>query len=308
MVAVGNNTGVQALLPLVSSLLCFVFAGLLCAQWWQRRRPYQLVWGIGLLCYAVAAAADAGGQIAGWSGPLYRAWYFFGAIASAAWLGLGAVFLMQTAAFGELVALGVFFGALPALFRGGALLGSHEDALAQAAIALGIAGLVIAGVLALVSWERPHRLGVVTLLILAAGTAYAAVQVLGAPVDATQMLDPATGIPHGNALPETVRLITPLFNIGGALALVWGATYSGWVYWRRGSHPRRLVSNGLIALGAFAPSLTSSLNRFGITGVFYWGELLGVLLIFAGFLASTEVIARRTRAAALSGGGYNRLS
>ena len=284
----------QVLLPLLASLLCFVFAGLLFGEWWQRRRPYQLVWGVGLLCYAIAAAADAAGQIAGWSVPLYRAWYFFGAIASAAWLGLGEVYLMQTAAFGELVALGVFAGALPALFRGGGLLGEHQDAQAQAAIAIGIAGIAVAGVLALVSWERSHRLGLATLLFLAVGTAYAAIRVLSAPVDAAQMLDPATGIPHGNALPETVRLLTPLFNIGGALALVWGAIYSGWVYWRRGAHPRRLVSNGLIALGAFAPSLTSSLNRFGITGVFYWGELLGVLLIFAGFLASTEVFVRRS--------------
>jgi hypothetical protein len=87
--------------------------------------------------------------------------------------------------------------------------------------------------------------------------------------------------------------MTPLFNIGGALALLFGAAYSAWGYFRRGAHAERVLSNCLIVLGAFAPSLTGSLNRFGMTGAFYWGELLGVLLIFAGFLANHEVIARR---------------
>jgi hypothetical protein len=45
----------------------------------------------------------------------------------------------------------------------------------------------------------------------------------------------------------------------------------------------------LIALGGFIPGVTSGLNRFGITWAFFLGELLGVLLIFAGFLVSEEV-------------------
>jgi hypothetical protein len=109
------------------------------------------------------------------------------------------------------------------------------------------------------------------------------------------MLDPATGIPHGAAFPESVRLMTPLFNIGGALAMLSGAAFSGWQFWRKGAGPERVVSTGLIVLGAFIPSLSGSLNRFGITDVFYWGELFGVLLIFAGFLASSEVFTRRRR-------------
>jgi hypothetical protein len=122
-----------------------------------------------------------------------------------------------------------------------------------------------------------------------------------APVDAALMLDPATGIPHGAGFPDDVRLMTPLFNVGGALALLFGAAHSAWVYWRRRANAERVVSNSLIALGAFAPSLTSSLNRFGITGVFYLGELLGVLLIFAGFLASSDVIAGRLHRSTGSG-------
>jgi hypothetical protein len=107
------------------------------------------------------------------------------------------------------------------------------------------------------------------------------------------MVDPATGVPHGAGFPDAVRLMTPLFNIGGALAVLFGAVYSAWTFWRRGAYPERVLSNALIALGAFAPSITNTLNRFGMTGTFYWGELLGVLLIFAGFLANHEIVARR---------------
>jgi len=44
----------------------------------------------------------------------------------------------------------------------------------------------------------------------------------------------------------------------------------------------------LIALGAFIPALTDSLNRFGSTEWFQLGKLLGALLLLAGFLVSTE--------------------
>lgn len=285
----------HAVLPAAACALCLLFAALLLRQWRARRRPYQLVWAVGMLWYAVAAGADAAGQLAGWSVPAYRLWYLAGAVCAAAWLGLGEVYLLRSAGFNELVALGIFAGAAPAVFRGGRLLGAHEDALAGAAVAVGIVGIVAAGVLALVSWERPAWFGHATAAVVGAGTVYAAWQVLTVPVDPAQMLDPATGIPQGAGFPDSVRLMTPLFNIGGALALLSGAAYCGWQFWRRGSSAERLASTLLIVLGAFVPSLGGSLNRFGFTDVFYWGELLGVLLIFGGFLASSEVFTRRAR-------------
>jgi hypothetical protein len=51
----------------------------------------------------------------------------------------------------------------------------------------------------------------------------------------------------------------------------------------------RVPATILIALGAFIPSITDSLLRFGSTEGFQVGKLLSVLLLFAGFLVSTEV-------------------
>ncbi len=44
----------------------------------------------------------------------------------------------------------------------------------------------------------------------------------------------------------------------------------------------------LIALGALVPTITDSLNRFGSTELFELGKLVGVVLLFLGFLASVE--------------------
>ena len=51
----------------------------------------------------------------------------------------------------------------------------------------------------------------------------------------------------------------------------------------------RVPATILIAVGAFIPSLTDSLNRFGSTELFQVGKFLGVVFLFAGFLVSIEV-------------------
>jgi len=51
----------------------------------------------------------------------------------------------------------------------------------------------------------------------------------------------------------------------------------------------RVPATILIALGAFIPSITDSLLRFGSTEAFQASKLLSVVLLFAGFVVSIEV-------------------
>jgi hypothetical protein len=51
----------------------------------------------------------------------------------------------------------------------------------------------------------------------------------------------------------------------------------------------RVPATMLIAIGAFIPSVTDSLNRFGSTELFQLGKFLGVVFLFCGFLVSIEV-------------------
>ncbi len=64
---------------------------------------------------------------------------------------------------------------------------------------------------------------------------------------------------------------------GAAVALVRGRLHS------------RVPATLLIAIGAFIPTVTDSLNRFGSTEWFQFGKFLGVVFLFAGFLVSIEV-------------------
>jgi hypothetical protein len=50
----------------------------------------------------------------------------------------------------------------------------------------------------------------------------------------------------------------------------------------------RVPATMLIAIGAFIPTITDSLNRFGATEMFQIGKFLGVVFLFAGFLVSVE--------------------
>lgn len=223
----------MVVLPLSSTLVSIVFAGMVFAQYCRRHKAYQLVWTVGLLWYAISAGTEFLGNAWGWSADLYRCWYIIGAFYVAAYLGMGTVYLLT-----------------------------------------------------------PRRFAHAVMAVLAVGSVYAAYRVLATPIDAALL--PAPGeIVTGRALPGDVRILTPFFNVFGAGALVIGALYSAWYFWRRRIMGHRVVSNLLIALGAFIPSLTSGLSRFGFTGTFFLGELLGVVIIFLGFLVSVEVFERR---------------
>src|SRR5204863_8649385 len=84
----------NVVLPLGSSILSLVFAVFLIDQWLERRRPYQLIWAIGMLWYGISAGTEFLGGAVGWSEPPYRVWYLIGGVWVAGWLGLGTAFLL----------------------------------------------------------------------------------------------------------------------------------------------------------------------------------------------------------------------
>jgi hypothetical protein len=281
------------LLPSASAALCVVFAVVLARQWWGRRRPYQLAWAIGMGWYGLASGADAFGQLVGWGEATYRTWYLAGALMAAAWLGLGEVYLLRATGLGEVAAAGVFLGSVPAVIRGGRLLAAGESVGMESALTLAAVGIGTSIALGLITWEWPSFSGHATAIALTVATVYVAAIVIMAPLDLEKMLDPQTGVPQGAAMPDAVRILSPIFNVGGALMLVFGAVHSARAYLVDRGNVERFASNVLIALGALTPSITGALNRWGLTSSFYTGEFLGVLFIFAGFLASREVISRR---------------
>src|SRR2546427_12578550 len=84
----------NVVLPLGSSVLSFAFAAMVLDQWWQRRQGFQLVWGIGLVWYGIAAGAEFWGGAFGGSGTVYRTWDLIGAFFVAAYPGAGTGLLL----------------------------------------------------------------------------------------------------------------------------------------------------------------------------------------------------------------------
>jgi hypothetical protein len=96
------------------------------------------------------------------------------------------------------------------------------------------------------------------------------------------------GIMTGSAR-GTVRFFSPIMNVWGTLALVGGALYSAHLFRRKQIMRNRVVGNWLIALGGLFPAFSGALIRLDRPELKYFGEMIGIVLIFVGFWMATNV-------------------
>ncbi|MDX2160911.1 MAG: hypothetical protein SF162_06260 [bacterium] len=85
-------------ISILTSVVSGVFAWMVLRRWLLARRagkarPHLLCWGIGLALYFTGALTQALLALT-WSPFLFGVWYWSGALAVAAWLGLGTVYLL----------------------------------------------------------------------------------------------------------------------------------------------------------------------------------------------------------------------
>jgi hypothetical protein len=319
------------LLPAATAILAFVFSLALLDQWRERRHGFQLVWAIGMLLYGIGSASEALAAAGSWSDPLYRSWYLAGAVLTPAWLGLGTAFLLGRTRFGYTYAVLLLLSGLIALMirnspnyaGAGPLPVLYLIATVILAVAIGVETYFQNA-----AWTRFAAAAIVGSSIL--GLVLMAITTLPAP---GYFLDPATSQPKGDLMPGYLRLLTPILNVTGALALLLGAIFSAYVFMPKrrvlpysldanqpgdqflfnlliapvailvnfvaslpgavralitGRLHSRVPATILIAIGAFIPTITDSLNRAGATELFQLGKFLGVVFLFAGFLVSIE--------------------
>lgn len=105
----------EAAIPALAGLVSAAFAALVARQWFERRKPHQLAWGLGLAFYSIASLVEAYVALRGWTVPLYRL-YFPLAAGLVGLLGAGTVFLLRkplvARAFAGLVAALILVAAL----------------------------------------------------------------------------------------------------------------------------------------------------------------------------------------------------
>lgn len=165
------------------------------------------------------------------------------------------------------------------------------DALFRAWYALGAGGLV--GLLGLGSVYLVHRrMGHAFAVYVVAVFALFVAAIATAPTDPAAIASFSAGVPvsgagwDSGALP---RILSPLLNVPGGLALIGLALY-GFVRFR-------LRYNGYIAVGAIVQALGTGLSRFRETflqfgldtaALIYAAEFVGIVLLFVGFRAAIE--------------------
>jgi hypothetical protein len=194
----------EALVAFAAALLAFRLAGLLAARYRSSGRPELFAWSAGLAAYAVAAAAIAWGEAAGWDDRAFRVYYAAGALLTAPLLGAGSLLLVgrRRAAPMALVYVGLAVGVSLAVPVHGAFaahgIPAAQDHLAFVparllAIVANIAGTLAVVVVALRSFRRrPLANG----LIIAGITAAA----LGSGLAGLGAAGSALGIAIGAAL------------------------------------------------------------------------------------------------------------
>ncbi len=97
-------------LALLAAIAATVFAADLWLDYRKRPRPHIAAYGVGMTMFAIATWAFFIGLTFGWSGPVYRAFYLFGAILNIPFLALGSMFLVVGRRSGHVmtIVLGAF--------------------------------------------------------------------------------------------------------------------------------------------------------------------------------------------------------
>ena len=134
------------------------------------------------------------------------------------------------------------------------------------------------------AWRLTAVLGVLSLMAIGL--------VAAAPLNSAAVFQPATAVSvqYKDILVRSgaVTALTILLNIYGTVGLVGGALYSAYLFWRKQVLLNRVLGNVLIAAGALAPAMAGSFVKAGLVDVLYISELIGAIVMFAGFLLSTS--------------------
>lgn len=208
-------------LAVLATVVSAVFGMVVLRQYLRQRKPYQLMWAIGLFLFAIAAGAGALARGVGVNATEYRVFYLFGAILNVAWLGLGTVYLLA---------------------------GRRWASVSLAAVA-----------------------------VLSVVATYA---VFAAPVDVAAAADSGRGFQDA-PLP---RILAGIGSGVGSVVLIGGALWSAWVFLQRRRNGRRAVANIVIAVGVLIVAVGGTATFTGASGVLELTNLVGISVMFAGFL------------------------
>lgn len=131
----------------------------------------------------------------------------------------------------------------------------------------------------------PRRFADICAVLVVAAIAFASFQVSSAELSVAGA-EEGDIPPASEVAPASIRTLSRYYSFTGFFVVVGGALWSAWKLAReRESQLRTLAgANLLIATGTFVVAVGSGFARYGQGSVFALGLMLGVGLMFAGFL------------------------
>ena len=126
----------------------------------------------------------------------------------------------------------------------------------------------------------PRRWADIALAAVALLSLVAAYAVVSAPVDLTAAADSGRGFPNGSL----ARILAGVGSGVGSIVLIGGALWSAWVFFRKRHNGRRAIANVVIAVGVLIVAAGGTATFTGASGVLELANLVGLAVMFAGFL------------------------
>ena len=141
---------------------------------------------------------------------------------------------------------------------------------------LNVAWLAL-GTLYLLAPRRVADLSLVAVVLLSLAAGYA---VVSAPVDLGAVADGRPAYPDGSL----ARILAGVGSGVGSLVLIGGALWSAWIFLRRRHNGRRALANVIIAAGVVIVAIGGTAAFTGRGGLLELTNLIGLAVMFAGFL------------------------
>lgn len=293
-----NMATILSILPVITTIVAVLFTYLLFRQWLRRKRIYQFVWFISLILFAVTAAFEAMSEFIGWNVEIYRIYLVLSA-SQVALMGAGALYLiLKKNVFSTkgLLVIDAIILAILVMFSWMMTLSSITDysALLFGAMDYPILGIGVYVILILLAFvygrgksdqERKILHGHVYLIFTIIATLWMGAYAMTAPVDLAKFV-PGIAV-AGNAMAQYVRNFSPLMSVTGGILLIGGAFFS--------FLKTRFTFNLWIALGGIIISVAGAIARTGAAwgNILYIGEVIGVFLLYKGFVDSDRMIKAR---------------
>ncbi|MFW9799584.1 MAG: hypothetical protein ACFFD9_04060 [Candidatus Thorarchaeota archaeon] len=289
---------IMSVFPLITTVVSALFAILLLNQWQRRKRIYQLVWCISLVMFTVTAGFETLSEFAGWSVGIYRVYLVLSA-SQVAVMGAGALYLvLQKNVFSTkgLLAIDAIILGTIGFFSWTMTLSTITDysAMLFGVMEYPIAGIGSYSVLIIAAFllgryrtEKDRKIlhGHIYLVFAIIMTLWMGSYAAVAEVNTDNFV---AGIAvAGHAMAQHVRNFSPFMSVTGAILLI-GVAFLSFL-------KTRFQFNLWIALGGIAISVAGAIARSGAEfgNILYLGEVIGVLLLYKGFVDSDKVIRER---------------